>query len=377
LKPSQSLIDTILFHPQNPGWAYDTIHARFINSEGDTEISQPLTGGYGNQYCFGTTPTADDLPLVYGDTLIHIIGRDAGNPWLVIHGITIGGVDSSYFQDCTKFPTAIFQNRVANILTLFKPNLRRILRDSSLYYVMHFDATTDNSLPCLEGDTVPHYCVVDFIHPSEGAFFLDAPSTLHYAIPYCTVAFETQLGALPTQLRFIGHYYDSVNVVSLTVEDSENFSLEGSIASDTVLNGTVPIGIKYLGKNTGEFDTWLRLHLRGNYYSIAIDTTFRIALMVLVDPGSYVLEQNTDVTPDIRVTPNPTDGTINITAAEAQSISLQCFDILGRLISSQNINSGSNSLQLPNQVKGIVFLRFQITPDSGSPYIVSKKIVVQ
>jgi hypothetical protein len=66
-----------------------------------------------------------------------------------------------------------------------------------------------------------------------------------------------------------------------------------------------------------------------------------------------------DISKDIRVYPNPSNGNFNINVN--QSMKLEVFDISGKLITAQNVN-GISSLQLKNT--GLYFLRF--TGNEGS-----------
>jgi hypothetical protein len=177
---------------------------------------------------------------------------------------------------------------------------------------------------------------------------------------------------------------------------------QGSVEEDYTLNGSFPVQID---SSTG----WTcRIHLEDSVLqqsliSISANQAFMSAEYLGNFDGFYeITEKGFD---SLVIAPNgtldvsiggtmaavslPSSNPVSITFLpyskneicfelnEAIRASLQIYNILGKLVDSQPVVDGLNTVALPSRTVGMLILRFHITPDFGLPYIISKKLLVE
>ncbi len=105
----------------------------------------------------------------------------------------------------------------------------------------------------------------------------------------------------------------------------------------------------------------------------AADRTCKQPFLSVCAPWTIGIEENVKTTPTFLIYPNPSTGafTINFSKLEKGNWNLTVYDVMGRLISTQKVDSNSESTTLQIVSKGLYFVSLQ----SGNNRITQKVIV--
>jgi hypothetical protein len=214
-----------------------------------------------------------------------------------------------------------------------------------------------------------------YIDPLRDTFDVNWPTALvESGVSYNAIAYHTSIGSAPISLIFRDWEENETMILSLAIADTSNFAIVGTFPYGDTLNGCYPLEIKFLGHDTGLFRTTMSVHMNSGYDGK--DTTFVFPMFVHVTAQSSVAMSKTSPD-DLKIFPNPSMGAFLVQLSNGLSASLQAVDISGKTILRQELTPGSNSILVPQGVRGILLLRFNVIPDSGPSYVISKKLVVE
>ncbi len=326
-----------------------------------------------------------ELPLTH-DTLLTFQFANGTDTQLRLAALTMIPFDSSEFDPIQLQDSILNPGKSGSwgppdtCICLFRPNLHRILEnDYDNYYSgkrLEFlgACKPSNLLSCPDFYSSWSVGFGHVYNPSNGGTIFDDTLSIRSNY-YPAIAFETDLDTTIVECYFSFENDSSVGIfgsvpISLSLADSSQFrilSFDTSkvINSQSISCKLVHLEMALIAPTEGTYSTYLIGHFQSGEDSRSEVAAYRIQSSLVRAPQE---------SPDFLIS---SDGTSTVSVGASRATSLDCYDILGRLILHRQLQPGSAEITLPDEAHGALFFRFSYDGPTGKPLVKTRKILIQ
>ena len=364
---------------------YDTLNITYHSTIDSSDVIEkmPLIDSTAYTSCLGDASDFGSAEVLYlpiaHDTLLTFRFANGADTPIKIESLDMHSFDDSEFgplqlKDSMIYPGSAnrFNGPIDTCLCLFHPDLRRILEidrynsESNINFRALCEPSDLLTCPTLYSS-----------HKAWPAFFDPTTGDTENGIGenwYPPLAFETDLDSTIVQCNFVfvkdtGVFIPGAIPLGVSLEDSSHFKIL-SFDTAAVTYSQWESGIKVhleialIAPTEGTYSTYLLGHFQTG------DSRSELAAYRTAKSSVRTIPQLSDIS-------IASDGTNRLSISTNEAISLDCYDILGRLIVHRELQDGNTEIILPDAAKGTIFCRFSRSTGSGKKIVETRKVLIE
>ncbi|MFN3969439.1 T9SS type A sorting domain-containing protein [Flavobacterium sp.] len=260
------------------------------------------------------------------------------------------------FQIVLNINSSVNNNDVLNYTVSIDPNNEDLTTqgDNSVVYRQNVQSVIPNRMKCIEGDLVPDSEIGKYLH-----YVINFENTGNQVAR--NVVISTDFDVAQYDINSI-QILNATNALSVNAQNQNvKFNLNNAYVGGPGGQGGILLKIKTKSNLPTGSTVNARAEVFFDYDAIQVAPLVSITQLVETTFQALSVPENT-IDKSVKLYPNPTSSNLNIEADSPIQV-IQLFDIYGRLLQTNLLESVSTNIDLSQRAAGIYFIK--VTTDKG------------